>query len=84
MIQGAVFSGSTNGVMRAYSTKDGHVLWGFSAMGEPITTVNGVRGTGGSMNGAGPTIVGGMVFFNSGYGYGGDTPGNLLIAFGVE
>jgi len=84
VIPGAVFSGSTNGAMRAYSTADGHVLWGFSAMGEPITTVNGVRGTGGSINGAGPTIVGGMVFFNSGYGYGGDTPGNLLLAFGVD
>ncbi|HLJ15877.1 MAG TPA: PQQ-binding-like beta-propeller repeat protein [Bryobacteraceae bacterium] len=84
VIPGAVFSGSTNGVMRAYSTKDGKVLWNFNAMGEPITTVNGVRGTGGSMNGGGPTVVGGMVFFNSGYGYGGDTPGNLLLAFGAE
>jgi polyvinyl alcohol dehydrogenase (cytochrome) len=84
VIPGAVFSGSTNGVMRAYSTTDGRVLWNFNAMSELITTVNGVRGTGGSMNGAGPTVVGGMVFFNSGYNYGGDTPGNLLFAFGVE
>jgi polyvinyl alcohol dehydrogenase (cytochrome) len=83
-IPDAVFSGSTNGIMRAYSTKDGQVLWNFNAMGEPISTVNGVRGTGGSMNGAGPTVVGGMVFFNSGYGYGGDTPGNLLLAFSVD
>jgi polyvinyl alcohol dehydrogenase (cytochrome) len=84
LIPGAVFSGSTNGVMRAYSTTDGHVLWQFSAMGEPIMTVNGVRGSGGSINAAGPTVVGGMVFINSGYGYGGDTPGNLLLAFGVD
>lgn len=84
VIPGAVFSGSTNGIMRAYSTKDGQILWNFNAMGEPITTVNGVRGAGGSMNGAGPTVVGGMVFFNSGYGYGGDTPGNLLLAFSAD
>ena len=84
LIPGAVFSGSTNGVMRAYSTANGHVLWEFSAMGEPIMTVNGVRGNGGSMNGAGPTVVDGMVFFNSGYAYGSDTPGNLLLAFGVN
>jgi len=84
LIPGAVFSGSTNGVMRAYSTENGSVLWQFSAMGEPIDTVNGVSGVGGSLNGAGPTVVGGMVFMNSGYAYGGDTPGNLLIAFGVD
>jgi polyvinyl alcohol dehydrogenase (cytochrome) len=84
VIPGAVFSGSTNGVMRAYSTANGRVLWSFSAMGEPIDTVNGVRGSGGSMNAAGPTVVGGMVFFNSGYAYGSDTPGNLLLAFGVD
>jgi polyvinyl alcohol dehydrogenase (cytochrome) len=70
--------------MRAYSTADGHVLWNFSAMGEPIMTVNGVAGQGGSINGAGPTVVGGMVFMNSGYAYGGDTAGNLLLAFGVD
>jgi polyvinyl alcohol dehydrogenase (cytochrome) len=84
LIPGAVFSGSTNGVMRAFSTADGRVLWQFSASGEPIMTVNGVAGQGGSINGAGPTVVGGMVFMNSGYGYGGGTPGNLLLAFGVD
>jgi polyvinyl alcohol dehydrogenase (cytochrome) len=84
VVPGAVFSGSTNGVMRAYSATDGKVLWQFSAMGEPIMTVNGVRGQGGSINAAGPTVVGGMVFMNSGYAYNGDTPGNLLLAFGVD
>jgi polyvinyl alcohol dehydrogenase (cytochrome) len=84
LIPGVIFSGSTNGVMRAHSTADGQVLWQFSAMGEPIMTVNGVAGHGGSINGAGPTVVGGMLFMNSGYAYGGDTAGNLLLAFGVE
>jgi polyvinyl alcohol dehydrogenase (cytochrome) len=84
LIPGAVFSGSTNGVMRAYSTKNGQVLWEFSAMGEPIMTVNGVAGRAGSLNAAGPTVVGGLVFMNSGYAYGTDTPGNLLMAFGVD
>lgn len=84
LIPGAVFSGSTNGVMRAFSTTDGHILWQFSANGEPITTVNGVPGTGGSINGAGPAVVGGLVFMNSGYGYGGGTPGNVLLVFGVN
>lgn len=84
LIPGAVFSGSTNGVMRAFSTADGRVLWQFSASGEPIMTVNGVAGQGGSINGAGPAVVGGLLFMNSGYGYGGGTPGNLLLVFGVD
>ena len=84
LIPGAVFSGSTNGVMRAFSTADGEVLWQFSASGETIETVNGVKAQGGSINGAGPAVVGGMVYMNSGYGYGGGTPGNLLLAFGVD
>jgi polyvinyl alcohol dehydrogenase (cytochrome) len=32
----------------------------------------------------GPTIAGGMVFVNSGYGVTGTRPGNVLLAFGVE
>ena len=37
------------------------------------------------MNGAGPTIVDGMLYVNSGYfGYGVGRPGNVLLAFGVE
>lgn len=84
LIPGAVFSGSTNGVMRAYSTADGQVLWQSSARGERLPTVNGVEASGGSLNGPGPTVVGGMVFMNSGYGLNGGTPGNVLLAFGVE
>ena len=84
VIPGAVFSGTTNGILRAYSTVDGHVLWEFDAMGKSFSTVNGVDARGGSFNGPGPTVVSGMLFVNSGYGYGGDIPGNVLLAFGVD
>jgi polyvinyl alcohol dehydrogenase (cytochrome) len=44
-----------------------------------------VPGKGGSINGPGPTIVGGKLFMNSGYVVlGGALPGNVLLAFGVE
>jgi len=46
--------------------------------------VNNVPGKGGSMNGAGPTIVGGMMFVNSGYDFANGTPGNVLLAFSVD
>ncbi len=83
VIPGAVFSGSVDGFLRAYSTKDGHVLWEFDTARE-WETRNGVKANGGSMDGAGPAISGGMLFVNSGYGAWGGMPGNVLLAFGVE
>jgi polyvinyl alcohol dehydrogenase (cytochrome) len=84
LIPGVLFSGTTNGVLRAYSTTDGKVLWEFNAMSKVFPTVNGVEAHGGSFNGPGPTVVGGMVYVGSGYGYGGDAPGNVLLAFGLD
>ena len=83
MIPGVVFSGSMDGHIRAYSTEDGKVLWDYDTAGE-FETVNGVIGRGGSLDTAGPTIAGGMVFVNSGYGQWGGMPGNVLLAFSVE
>jgi polyvinyl alcohol dehydrogenase (cytochrome) len=79
-----VFSGSTNGMMRAYSTVDGKMLWEYNTAREHAT-VNGVAANGGSLNGPGPVVAGGMLFMNSGYAYlGFGAPGNVLLAFGVE
>ena len=41
-------------------------------------------GKGGSIDGAGPVVAGGMVFVNSGYPRNGGMPGNVLLAFGFE
>ncbi len=48
------------------------------------TTVNGVEAKGGSLDGAGPVVVGGMVYVNSGYPRFGGMPGNVLLAFGID
>ena len=69
--------------MRAYSTKDGSVLWTFDTNQE-FQTVNGVKANGGSIEGPGAIVAGGMLFFNSGYGGFVGNPGNVLLAFGVE
>lgn len=79
---GVVFSGSVDGHMRAYSAKTGAVVWDFDTI-RKFETVNGIEGRGGSLNGPGAVIAGGMVFFNSGYAAGG-TPGNVLLAFSVD
>jgi polyvinyl alcohol dehydrogenase (cytochrome) len=82
-IPGVVFSGATDGMMRAYSATDGKVLWEFATARE-FETVNGVKARGGSINGPGATIVNGMVYTNSGYGSFGQMAGNVLLAFGVQ
>ena len=82
-IPGAVFSGSLDGHLRAFSASDGTLLWDFDTARE-WTAVNGVKAQGGSLDGAGPVVAGGMVFVHSGYAVNGGIPGNVLLAFGLE
>jgi len=46
--------------------------------------VNGVEARGGSLDGGGPAIGGGMLFVNSGYVIWGGMPGNVFLAFSVD
>ena len=82
-IPGVVFSGSVDGHLRAYATATGAIVWDFDTVG-PYQTVNGVAARGGSLNGPGPAIAGGMLFTNSGYVNAGGMPGNVLLAFSVD
>jgi polyvinyl alcohol dehydrogenase (cytochrome) len=83
LIPGVLFSGSNDGAIRAHAVADGSVLWQFDTNRE-FTTVNGVRASGGSIQGAGPTVAGGMLYVNAGYGDHMGRPGNVLLAFGVK
>jgi len=82
-IPGVVFSGSVDGHLRAYSTEKGEVLWDTDTARE-FDAVNGKAAHGGSMDAAGPAVVNGMVFVNSGYGQWGGMPGNALLVFSVN
>jgi polyvinyl alcohol dehydrogenase (cytochrome) len=82
LIPGVVFSGAMDGHLRGYSTSDGRILWDVDTAHD-YQTVNGVKGTGGSIDGPGPVIVGGMLYVNSGYGFIGGMPGNVLLAYSV-
>jgi polyvinyl alcohol dehydrogenase (cytochrome) len=79
-IPGVVLAGSLDGHLRAYDSRSGDVLWDFNTAQEFMTT-NGLKAHGGSLNGAGPTVVSGMVYVNTGYTNAMD--GNVLLAFGV-
>lgn len=82
-IPGAVLTGGMDGVVRAHATSDGKLLWEFDTRRD-FETVNGVKARGGSINGGGPVVVGGMVYVMSGYGMLGGKPGNALVAFSAE
>jgi polyvinyl alcohol dehydrogenase (cytochrome) len=83
VIPGVVFSGSLDGHLRAYSASTGGVLWDTDTA-RNFSTVNGKPGNGGSIDAAGPAVVNGMIFVNSGYGQWGGMSGNVLLAFSVQ
>ena len=81
LIPGVLFAGSLDGHLRAYDTRRGDVLWDFDTARD-FRTTNGVHAHGGSLNGAGPAIVSGMVYVNTGYTNA--MAGNVLLAFAPE
>jgi len=82
-VPGVVFSGSVDGHLRGYSTTDGKAIFDFDSVG-PYKTVNEVPARGGSFDGPGPAIAGGMVFVSSGYARAGGIPGNVLLALSID
>ena len=82
LIPGVLFSGSNDGGIRAHATADGSVIWEFNT-NRDFEVLNRIRANGGAIQGPGPTVAGGMVYVNSGYGDHLGRPGNVLLAFGV-
>jgi polyvinyl alcohol dehydrogenase (cytochrome) len=83
LVPGIVFAAALDGHLRAYSARDGKIVWDFNSV-KHFETTDGIRGMGGAMDGPGPLIANGMLFVNSGYGWFGEMPGNLLLAFEVK
>ena len=81
-VPGAVFSGSQDGGMRAYDAVTGAVLWTFNA-NRTFETINGVVANGASFDGAGPVVVGDMLYLLSGNSGFVGRPGNVLLAFKI-
>jgi len=83
VIPGAVFSGAMDGVMRAFSTEDGRLLWSFDTV-RNYKTVNGVPARGGTLDASGPIVAGGTLLVTSGYPRMGGLPGNVLVALTID
>jgi len=81
LIPGAVFSGSEDGILRAYDARSGQLLWEYDVL-RSFRTVNGLTAQGGSMNATGPAIVNGMLYVDAGYTN--NIAGNVLLAFSVD
>jgi polyvinyl alcohol dehydrogenase (cytochrome) len=82
VIPGVVFSGSVDGHMRAFSSKDGGRLWDFDT-GVSFKAVNAATATGGSISNGAEAVANGALYVNSGSA-GIHQPGNALIAFTVD
>ena len=80
---GAVISGGADGGVRAYSKRNGRIIWSFDT-NRDYETVNGVPGRGGAIDGPGPVVAGKQLFVTSGNGGIVGTPGNVLLAFGID
>src|SRR5262249_50095858 len=84
-IPGLVIEGSLDGVLRAYSVKDGKVVWNFDvgqASFRPINAPTAMKGD--TMNAAGATVAGGTLFQVSGYQSSSPKAMNLLLAFTTD
>lgn len=81
VIDGAVFTGSLDGFLRAFDADTGKLLFEYDTA-RSYRTLNGVPGQGGAIDNASIIAANGYVFVNSGYGLlGNQTPGNVFLAF---
>lgn len=82
-----VVAGALDGFIRVHSKQNGEVLWQFDTVKE-FRAVNlndeSSKAFGGSIDGAGPIMVDGMLFVNSGYSMFDQMPGNVLLAFSSQ
>jgi polyvinyl alcohol dehydrogenase (cytochrome) len=74
-----VLTAGMDGWLRIVDAANGKLLWKFDAA-RSFPALNGGIATGGSFSGgAGPVVYHGRIYLNSGYGFGTDKPGNLLL-----
>ena len=81
---GFVFTGTNDGVLRAFDTATGEQVWSFDTVRE-FQTVNGRKGHGGSLGSfGGPVIVKNRLYMSSGMDqFNIGLPGNVLLAFEI-
>ena len=83
-VNGMVFAGGIDGVMRVHDQASGEVLLALDTTGR-FDAITGEHAFGGSFGGgSGPVVQDGLVLLSSGYGIYNHMPGNMLLVLGVE
>jgi len=80
VIDGAVVSGSLDGMLRAFDAQTGKVLFEYDTV-KYFSSINGVKGYGGAIDNASIVAANGLLFVNSGYATHTGMPGNIFMAF---
>ncbi len=80
---GLVFAGGLDGILRAYDSATGEVLWQ-TRTAQTYQGVNGIEGRGGSIDVDGPVLGDGKLVIHSGYSMFGQLPGNVLLVYEVS
>ncbi len=83
-IPGIVFSGTSDGHLRAYAMSDGKIVLDIDTAAQPYEAVNGKPAKGGTIDDGGAVIANGVLYVNSGYGRILGMPGNALLAYSVD
>jgi len=79
-----VFTGASDGRLRIYAADSGQVMWQYDTIAT-VRTVGGGTASGGAIGGgSAPIAYGGNLIVESGYGFAGRIPGNLMLVFGVD
>ena len=78
-----VFAGGLDGILRAFDTDDGGILWETNTR-KSFGIRNGIEAKGGSIESDGPVIVNGQVFITSGYEKWGEAPGNVVLVYSLN
>lgn len=84
LIPGAVLAPGLDGVIHAYHPADGKLLWEYDTKGT-VQGVNGLEGSGGTLDAGGVVAADGQLFLNSGYGgliSAGGRSGNVFLVLG--
>ena len=84
VIPGIVFAGSLDGILRAYATGTGEVVWQTHTADAPMRALNGKMVRGGILDAAGPTSAGGTLYVHSGYAGRDGEEGSVLLAYSVD
>ena len=78
-----VFTGTLDGIAKAYAADDGRELWAFDTKRD-YETVNGEKGFGGAIDSDGPVVIENQMFVNSGYAKFNEKEGNVLLCFEID